>query len=84
MRIPKIYNGRDRTFFFVTGEAYRQYDASGTRLAVPTPLERTGDFSKSLSRTGNGALQLMYDPKTTLADGTRTALPRATSSRRTA
>ena len=55
VRVPKIYNGRDRTFFFVTGEAYRQYDASGTRLAVPTALERTGDFSKTLSRAGNGA-----------------------------
>ena len=75
VRVPKIYNGRDRTFFFVTGEAYRQYDASGTRLAVPTALERSGDFSKTLSRAGNGALQLMYDPKTTLADGTRLALP---------
>ena len=75
VRIPKIYNGRDRTFFFVTGEAYRQYDASGTRLAVPTPLERTGDFSRTLSRAGNGALQLMYDPKTTLADGTRLLFP---------
>jgi hypothetical protein len=75
VRVPKIYNGRDRTFFFVTGEAYRQYDASGTRLAVPTPLERTGDFSKTLSRAGNGALQLMYDPLTTLADGTRQLFP---------
>jgi hypothetical protein len=75
VRIPKIYNGRDRTFFFVTGEAYRQYDASGTRLAVPTALERQGDFSSSFSRTGNGALQLMYDPKTTLADGTRSLFP---------
>jgi hypothetical protein len=75
VRIPKLYNGRDRTFFFVTGEAYRQYDASGTRLAVPTPLERTGDFSKSLSRAGNGALQLMYDPLSTAADGTRQLFP---------
>ena len=75
VRIPKLYNGRDKTFFFVTGEAYRQYDASGTRLAVPTALERTGDFSKSFSRTGNGALQLLYDPTSTLADGTRTLFP---------
>jgi hypothetical protein len=75
VRVPKIYNGRDRTFFFVTGEAYRQYDASGTRLAVPTALERAGDFSKSFSRTGNGVLQLLYDPKTTTADGVRTLFP---------
>ncbi|MEO8596815.1 MAG: TonB-dependent receptor [Candidatus Solibacter sp.] len=73
--IPKIYNGRDRTFFFVAGEAYRQYDASGTRLSVPTMLERSGDFSKSLSRTGNGALQLLYDPLTTTPDGARQVFP---------
>ena len=73
--IPKIYNGRDKTFFFVTGEAYRQYDASGTRLAVPTLLERTGDFSKSVSRAGNGALQLLYDPTSTTTDGARTLFP---------
>ncbi len=72
VRIPKIYNGKDKTFFFVTGEAYRQYDASGTRLAVPTALEKKGDFSKSLSRAGNGALQLQYDPLSTTVDGVRT------------
>lgn len=74
VRIPKIYNGRDRTFFFVTGEAYRQYDASGTRLSVPTVLERSGDFSKSSARTGNGQ-QLIYDPVGTTADGTRQLFP---------
>ncbi|MBI4908997.1 MAG: TonB-dependent receptor [Acidobacteria bacterium] len=67
--IPKIYDGRNKSFFFVTGEAYRQYDASGTRLAVPTALERTGDFSKSLYR--NGSPQVIYDPLTTTADGVR-------------
>ncbi len=71
LRIPKVYNGRDRTFFFVTGEAYRQYDASGTRLSVPTGLERLGDFSKSFSRAGNGQLQIVYDPLSTQSDGTR-------------
>jgi hypothetical protein len=70
--LPKIYNGRSKTFFFVTGEAYRQYDASGTRLSVPTALERSGDFSKSLTRTG--ALQVVHDPMSTRADGTRTPL----------
>src|SRR5207244_4293055 len=26
VRIPKVYDGRNKTFFFVGGEAYRQYD----------------------------------------------------------
>lgn len=72
VRIPKVYNGKDRTFFFVTGEAYRQYDAAGTRLSVPTALERKGDFSQSLSRAGNGQAQVIYDPLSTTPDGTRT------------
>ena len=71
--IPKIYNGKNKTFFFVSGEAYRQYDASGTRLSVPTLLELKGDFSKSLST--KGTQQLIYDPLTTQADGTRTVFP---------
>ena len=41
---PRSTTARNRTFFFVTGEAYRQYDASGTRLSVPTPLETQGRF----------------------------------------
>ncbi|MCU1328125.1 MAG: carboxypeptidase regulatory-like protein [Bryobacterales bacterium] len=73
IRIPKVYDGRNKTFFFVSGEAYRQYDASGTRLAVPTAIEKTGDFSKSVST--RGTQQLIYDPLSTLADGMRTAFP---------
>lgn len=73
--IPKVYNGRNRTFFWATGEAYRQTESAGTRLAVPTARERTGDFSHSLSRTGSGALQLIYDPLALDASGTRTLFP---------
>lgn len=46
--IPKVYNGRDKTFFFVSQEWQRiiQY-ASGVQGLVPQASERTGDFSKS-------------------------------------
>lgn len=71
VRIPKLYDGRNRTFFWITGEAYRQTEAAGTRLSIPTALERTGDFSQSLS--SSGGLHLIYDPLTTAADGTRQA-----------
>ncbi len=64
--IPKLYNGRNKTFFWISAEAYRQTESAGTRLAVPTLLERTGDFSKSLARTGGQ--QLLYDPLTTRVD----------------
>jgi len=41
---------------------------------VPTAGERRGDFSQSLSRAGSG-LQTVYDPLTTMPDGTRTPFP---------
>lgn len=71
IRIPKIYDGRNRTFFFVTTEAYRQKDAASTTLSVPTALERVGDFSQSFTRTGGR--QIIYDPlSTNLSTGSRT------------
>lgn len=46
--IPKIYNGKDKTFFFVSEEWQRiiQY-AAGVQAIVPQASERAGDFSKS-------------------------------------
>jgi hypothetical protein len=61
--IPKIYNGKNRTFFWITGEAYRQSEAASTSLAVPTALERAGDFSQS--HYTNGSLQTIYNPGAT-------------------
>ena len=69
--IPKVYDGRNKTFFFFTFEGYRDTQANSGQTSVPTAAERTGDFSKSL--TSAGALRLIYDPATTAADGTRTA-----------
>lgn len=61
---------RNRTFFFLATEAYRQQDGSNTALAVPTALERAGDFSQTVTRTG--ARQVIYDPLSTAATGART------------
>ena len=73
IRIPKVYDGRNRTFFYVSTEGYRQFDAASGTLAVPTALERIGDFSQSLSTQKNGLQQVMYDPlSTNLTTGTRT------------
>lgn len=69
VRIPKVYDGRNRTFFWITGEAYRQTEAAGTRLSIPTAQERTGDFSQSFAPSGS--LHLIYDPLNTGSDGTR-------------
>ncbi len=46
--IPKVYNGKNKTFFFVSEEWQRiiQYAAQTTAL-VPQASERAGDFSQS-------------------------------------
>jgi hypothetical protein len=45
--IPKLYNGKNRTFFFVANEAYRQHSQYTDRYSVPSPLERVGNYSQS-------------------------------------
>jgi hypothetical protein len=61
VRIPKLYNGRDRTFFFLNYEGLRHSEGSNATLAsVPTELERQGDFSQSL--VDQGSPVQIFDP----------------------
>ena len=71
--IPKLYNGHNKTFFFVADEAYREEDGSTVQLSVPTALERVGNFSQSVGKSG--AQQTIYDPLSTTSSGTRTPFP---------
>src|ERR1700687_307361 len=58
IRIPHIYNGRDKTFFFVDYEGCR-FRTGGTSLqSVPNEAFRAGDFSALLPATQ------LYDPVT--------------------
>jgi hypothetical protein len=45
--IPKLYNGRNKTFFFVAQEAYREHQPYSVQYALPTAAQRAGDFSKA-------------------------------------
>jgi hypothetical protein len=48
--IPKVYNGHDKTFFFVNFEQFRQGTFTGNTVAiVPTLAQRAGDFSAALN-----------------------------------
>ena len=42
--IPKVYNGKDKTFWYASYDHYYQTSAPGT-ITVPTPQELNGDFS---------------------------------------
>jgi hypothetical protein len=48
VRLPHLYDGKDKTFFFFSWEQYRQH-VGGTQLStVPTTAELGGDFSQTL------------------------------------
>jgi outer membrane receptor protein involved in Fe transport len=63
--LPKLYNGRNKTFFFVDYEGLRQDTATQLLTTVPTLAERGGDFSADT--TNSGAPITIYDPKSTVA-----------------
>jgi hypothetical protein len=58
VRIPKIFNGRDRLFFMSNYEALRRRQTSQATFSVPTAKMFAGDFSELLPGT------VIYDPLT--------------------
>jgi hypothetical protein len=52
VELPKLYRGRDKTFFFFGYEGLRQGSANNLNTVVPTLAQRTGDFSKTLNAAG--------------------------------
>ena len=44
--IPKVYDGRNRTFFFFSYERANEGNGQGPSLSVPTSKMRAGDFSE--------------------------------------
>jgi hypothetical protein len=71
--LPKIYDGRNRTFFFFGYEGWRYRQAAQSRYRVPTDAELAGDFSHSILPNN------IYDPATTSGSAssgyTRSAFP---------
>jgi len=67
--IPKLLDGRNKLFWTISNESMRQRSADPGTVTVPTNEWRTGDFSTL--RNAQNALVSIYDPLTTLADGTR-------------
>ena len=43
--IPKVYHGRDKTFFMANYEGWRMNNGQSIRESVPTPAQLGGDFS---------------------------------------
>ncbi len=54
---------KNKLFNFFSYEAWRTIEPKAVQYTMPTDLERTGDFSRSLNTVG--ALRTIYDPYTT-------------------
>ena len=69
VRIPKLFNGRDKLFFMGNYESFRQRRNVQAIYTVPTAAMQGGDFS--------GIPNQIFDPATRVknADGTVTAQP---------
>ncbi len=69
VRIPHLYNGRDKTFFFVNFDRTIQPSSTLVTATVPTAAQRTGDLSNALAPTdANGnkrTPQTIYQPNGT-------------------
>jgi hypothetical protein len=64
--LPHIYDGRDKTFFWVGSEGYIQTSPYTQTFTVPTDLQRTGDFSRTFN--ADGSLHVIYNPADTYTD----------------
>ena len=65
---PKLYDGRNKTFWFASFEGAREGNGQDNILSVPTAKMRTGDFSE--------VPQAVYDPYTVATvNGTPTRTP---------
>lgn len=60
--LPKIYDGRNRTFFLFSWEGIYQNIPANPFHTVPTEAQRAGDFSGL--RQANGQPIVIYDPLT--------------------
>ncbi|HEY4355103.1 MAG TPA: TonB-dependent receptor [Acidobacteriaceae bacterium] len=75
--IPKVYNGRDKSFFMVSFERYASHTAINYSSRVPTTAERAGDFSalcNTFDNTGfcTSGIQLYVPNSPVDANGNRT------------
>ncbi len=71
--IPKLYNGKNRTFFFTSYELLRQVSASTSSTNMPTDAMRNGDYSGLVDNLGR--LNVIYDPLSTGLGPTWTRTP---------
>jgi hypothetical protein len=79
--VPKIFNGRNRVFWYFAWEGIQDSFPEPITTTVPTAAERNGDFSallnvpggtKCIAQTGYNCYQI-FDPSTGVQQGSRVA-----------
>ncbi len=66
--IPKVYHGKNRTFFFLSYEGFRnRQGANGSLFTVPTPEMYQGNFTNLVNNKNQ--LIPIYNPLSTTASG---------------
>src|SRR6266852_8803523 len=58
--IPKVYSGKNRTFFFFNYEGFQQRRAATQVVTIPNAAWKSGDLSRNLN--GQTPLPQIYDP----------------------
>src|SRR4051812_9918023 len=72
--IPKVYNGKNKTFFFFAGQYLMERQGEQISWSVPTPDELNGNFNYG----GRAGVNAIYDPRTTAVNNgvwSRTPFP---------
>jgi len=72
--LPRVYDGRNKVFWFFAWEGDKNSQPSTNFISVPTAAEKTGDFSQILAADGTQ----LYDPYSgvlTSGNVVRTPLP---------
>ena len=64
--IPKIYKGKDKTFFFFNYEQYMYRTSATSFTTVPTTAWKQGNFADL--RNSSGVPIVLYDPASTIAN----------------
>ncbi len=65
--IPKLYNGKNKTFFFLSYEGFRNRSGTAsTYMTIPLPEMYQGNFSNW--KDAKGVLMPIYDPSNTRQD----------------
>lgn len=62
VRIPKLYNGTNKSFFYFAWESWRYSKAAGLSYVSPTAAELDGDFTNASIVNDKNVPALLYNP----------------------